>query len=75
VLDKPNYRARAALMAEEFAEIDTRSEILQIVSKVLASFGWRWFAATLDNRQTGAGAGCRFLQLRSREYYPQQTIE
>jgi len=34
VLDKPNYRWRASLMAEEFDGIDTRSEILRIVSQV-----------------------------------------
>jgi MGT family glycosyltransferase len=34
VLDKPNFRSRASLMADEFAEIDTRSEILRIVSEV-----------------------------------------
>jgi UDP:flavonoid glycosyltransferase YjiC (YdhE family) len=34
VLDEPNYRLRASLMAEEFAGIDTRSEILRIVSQV-----------------------------------------
>jgi UDP:flavonoid glycosyltransferase YjiC (YdhE family) len=34
VLDKPNYRSRASLMAEEFDAIDTRSEILRIVSQV-----------------------------------------
>ncbi len=34
VLDKPNYRWRAWLMAEEFDEIDTRSEILRILSQV-----------------------------------------
>jgi MGT family glycosyltransferase len=34
VLDKPNYRSRAALMADEFAGIDTRSEVLRIVSQV-----------------------------------------
>ena len=33
-LDKPNYRSRASLMAEEFDGIDTRSEILRIVSEV-----------------------------------------
>ena len=32
VLDKPNYRLRASLMADEFYRIDTRSEILRIVS-------------------------------------------
>jgi UDP:flavonoid glycosyltransferase YjiC (YdhE family) len=34
VLDKPNYRWRASLIAEEFDGIDTRSEILRIVSQV-----------------------------------------
>jgi UDP:flavonoid glycosyltransferase YjiC (YdhE family) len=34
VLDEPNYGARASLMAEEFAGLDTRSEILRIVSQV-----------------------------------------
>jgi UDP:flavonoid glycosyltransferase YjiC (YdhE family) len=34
VLEKPNYRSRASLMADEFAEIDTRSEILRIVGEV-----------------------------------------
>jgi hypothetical protein len=34
VLDKPNYRLRASLLAEEFDGIDTRSEILRIVSQV-----------------------------------------
>src|ERR1700720_1850574 len=35
VLDKPSYRLRASLMADEFAGIDTRSAILRIVSQVL----------------------------------------
>src|ERR1700732_905596 len=34
VLDKPNYRSRAASMAEEFNGIDTRSQILRIVGQV-----------------------------------------
>jgi MGT family glycosyltransferase len=34
VLDKPNYRSRASLMADEFGGIDTRSEILRIVGQV-----------------------------------------
>jgi len=37
VLDKPNYRTRALLMAYEFQEIDTRSEILRIVDQVARS--------------------------------------
>jgi UDP:flavonoid glycosyltransferase YjiC (YdhE family) len=31
VLDKPNHRARALAMAQEFGSIDTRSEILRIL--------------------------------------------
>jgi UDP:flavonoid glycosyltransferase YjiC (YdhE family) len=34
VLDKPNYRSRAARMADEFRGIDTRSEILRVISKL-----------------------------------------
>src|SRR6202043_3847962 len=34
VLDKPNYRSRASLMADQFNRIDTRPEILGIVSEV-----------------------------------------
>ena len=34
VLDKPNYRSRAFSIAEEFASIDTRSEILRILDRV-----------------------------------------
>jgi len=34
VLDKPNYRSRAARMADEFSGIDTRSEILRIISEL-----------------------------------------
>ena len=36
VLDQPGYRSRAAQMAEEFAAIDTRSEILGIVNRLVA---------------------------------------
>jgi MGT family glycosyltransferase len=34
VLDKPDYRLRAALMADEFRDIDTRSEVLRIVGQL-----------------------------------------
>jgi hypothetical protein len=34
VLDNPNYRSRASLMADEFGGIDTRSEVLRIVGQV-----------------------------------------
>ena len=33
VLDTQSYRARASLMAQEFAAIDTRAEILRIVAQ------------------------------------------
>jgi UDP:flavonoid glycosyltransferase YjiC (YdhE family) len=33
VLDKPAYRSRAAKMADEFSRIDTRSEVLRIVTE------------------------------------------
>lgn len=36
VLDQPDYRLRARLMADEFAAIDTRSEISRIVSQLVA---------------------------------------
>ena len=36
VLDRPAYRLRASQMANEFASIDTRSEILSIISQVVA---------------------------------------
>jgi hypothetical protein len=38
VLDKPNYRSRASLMADEFSRIDTRTEILRIVSEAANMF-------------------------------------
>jgi UDP:flavonoid glycosyltransferase YjiC (YdhE family) len=34
MLDKPDYRRRAASMADEFGAIDTRSEVLRIVSQL-----------------------------------------
>jgi MGT family glycosyltransferase len=37
VLDKPNYRSRAARMADEFSGIDTRSEVLGIIGKLAHS--------------------------------------
>jgi UDP:flavonoid glycosyltransferase YjiC (YdhE family) len=33
VLDRPGYRVRAASMANEFAKLDTRSEILRIINE------------------------------------------
>jgi MGT family glycosyltransferase len=37
VLDAPNYRARASLMAREFEAMDTRSEIVRIVDRITGS--------------------------------------
>jgi MGT family glycosyltransferase len=37
VLDRPAYRLRASQMADEFAGIDTRSEILRIISRIVAN--------------------------------------
>lgn len=39
VLDTPHYHARAQAMADEFGAIDTRSEILQIITQVATDFG------------------------------------
>ena len=33
VLDRPAYRRRASLMADEFSGIDTRAEILRIIGE------------------------------------------
>ena len=53
VLDKPNYRLRASLMAEEFEAIDTRSEILRIVGQVSHA----WDADGLQRRDAIAELG------------------
>ena len=37
VLDQPGYRLRASQMAAEYAEIDTRSEILGIISQLVVN--------------------------------------
>ena len=37
VLDRPAYRMRASQMADEFARIDTRSEILSVISQVVVN--------------------------------------
>ncbi len=42
VLDTQSYRARASLMAQEFARIDTRAEILRIVAQSSRKCSW-WF--------------------------------
>jgi MGT family glycosyltransferase len=57
VLDKPNHRSRASSMADEFAAIDTRSEVLRIVSQVLHisdEDGLRRVGGSQDSRKIGA---------------------
>lgn len=39
VLDTPRYRVRARAMADEFRAIDTRSEIMRIITEVARDFG------------------------------------
>jgi UDP:flavonoid glycosyltransferase YjiC (YdhE family) len=55
VLDKPNYRQRAALMADEFHRIDTRSEILRIVNEVVH----RWDEDCVRQREVEKANGLR----------------
>jgi MGT family glycosyltransferase len=40
VLTKPTYRSRAAAMAGEFARLDTRTEMLRIISETARSGAW-----------------------------------
>jgi len=40
VLAKPTYRARAAAMAGEFAKLDTRAEMLRIISETARTGAW-----------------------------------
>ncbi|SDT59942.1 glycosyltransferase [Bradyrhizobium canariense] len=57
VLDKPNYRSRASLMADEFGRIDTRSEILRIVgqiSQTSGNDGLEWSGVAEESRKTRA---------------------
>ncbi len=37
VFDRPDYRSRAELMADEFAGIDTRAEVLRIIGELVRS--------------------------------------
>jgi MGT family glycosyltransferase len=54
VLDTPDHRARAALLAEEFRAIDTRSEMLRILSQ----------AARRPASGVGRGDGARTASVR-----------
>ena len=47
VLDRPAYRMRASQMADEFARIDTRSEILSIIKQVVVNHKLELLAETM----------------------------
>jgi UDP:flavonoid glycosyltransferase YjiC (YdhE family) len=47
VLDRPDYRLRAQQMADEFAGIDTRSRILEIIGELVADRKRLWGVDTL----------------------------
>jgi MGT family glycosyltransferase len=57
VLDTPNYRRRASLMKAEFDSIDTRSEVLRIISETARRE--RNSSATGDDRSHKAGVSGR----------------
>jgi UDP:flavonoid glycosyltransferase YjiC (YdhE family) len=63
VLDKPSYRLRASLMADEFAGIDTRSEIFRIVGQVsrLSDEDGLRRGAVAENRSTQAHLNANHL--------------
>jgi MGT family glycosyltransferase len=49
VLDRPAYRMRASQMADDFARIDTRSEVLSIISEAVADHkAWPWTAKAIE---------------------------
>ena len=47
VLDRPAYRMRASQMADEFARIDTRSELLLIIKQVVVNHKLELLAETM----------------------------
>lgn len=47
VLDRPAYRMRASQMADEFARIDTRSEVLSIVKQAVVNQKLELLAETM----------------------------
>ena len=51
VLDRPAYRMRASQMADEFGRIDTRSEILSIISQVVVNHRVELWAETMTASQ------------------------
>jgi hypothetical protein len=52
VLDRPAYRLRASQMADEFARIGTRSEVLSIIKQVVVNHKLELLAETMTT--TGA---------------------
>jgi MGT family glycosyltransferase len=52
VLDRPAYRMRAAQMADEFARIDTRSEIRSIIKQVVVNQKLELLAETMATSAT-----------------------
>jgi MGT family glycosyltransferase len=52
VLDRPAYRLRASQMADEFARIDTRSEILWIIKQVVVNQKLELLAETMATSST-----------------------
>jgi MGT family glycosyltransferase len=59
VLDRPAYRMRASQMADEFARIDTRFEILSIIRHVVADHKATSRAGTMVTSQPRRTAGQR----------------
>jgi UDP:flavonoid glycosyltransferase YjiC (YdhE family) len=53
VLDTPNYRSRASLMAAEFEALDTRSEIVRIVDRIARSANRAAQQAVMAAKQRG----------------------
>jgi UDP:flavonoid glycosyltransferase YjiC (YdhE family) len=53
VLDTPNCRSRASLMAAEFEAIDTRSEIVRIVDRIACSANRETQQAVMAAKQHG----------------------
>jgi hypothetical protein len=51
VLDRPAYRMRASQMADEFARIDTRSEILSIIDQAILNQKVELWAETMTTSQ------------------------
>jgi UDP:flavonoid glycosyltransferase YjiC (YdhE family) len=52
VLDRPAYRMRASQMADEFARIDTRSEVLSIIKQVVVNQKLELLAETMGTSGT-----------------------